>query len=380
MTVVIFIIGLILFVLLVVVHELGHAIVAHRNGVVVEEFGIGFPPRLWKRVLKKSKTVFSLNALPIGGFVRLKGEHDNDKGPGTYGGSSFFVKAKILLAGVAVNWITAAVIFTVLALTGIPQLVGNQFTVKSDTKVINNVILVSDITSHSPAAKSGLKVGDQLLKVGSASVTSTDQLVALTHRDAGKKVDIVYSRSDTIHTTTATLNKIDKDNQGYLGVVPLSHVIQRSTWSAPIVGVGLTAQLTKLTLQGLWDVLDNLGTGLFQSLSPNAHQRATARTRISDAGQNVAGPVGIVVLLKDVSSQGVSLMLYLIAVISLTLAVMNVLPIPALDGGRLFVMLLYRLRRKRLTEEVEERIQGYAFAVLMGLIVLLTVVDVRHFL
>ena len=379
MAVVIFIIGLLLFVLLVVVHELGHAIVAHRNGVVVEEFGIGFPPHLWKKKLK-NKTVFSLNALPVGGFVKLKGEHDNDTGPGTYGGLSLYAKAKVLLAGVVINWLTAVVIFTVLALTGLPQLVSNQFTVKGDTKIVQNAILISDITNNSPAMRSGLQVGDQLLKIGSTNVTGTSQLVNLTRSDAGKKETVVYSRDNTIHTTTAMLNKTDNNNQGYLGVVPLSHVTQRSTWSAPIVGFGLTAQLTKLTIVGLGDVLKDLGTGLVQSVSPSSHTRAEAKSNISAAGQNVAGPVGIIVLLKDVSDQGLSLMLYLIGVISLTLAVMNVLPIPALDGGRLFVTILYRLRRKKLTEEIEERIQGYAFATLLALIVLLTVIDVRHFI
>ena len=99
--------GLIVLVVLIVVHELGHAIVARRNGVVVEEFGIGFPPKAWGKKLKNG-VLFTLNWLPLGGFVRLKGEHDAAKGKGTYGAASFWQKTKILLAGVVMNWLASS--------------------------------------------------------------------------------------------------------------------------------------------------------------------------------------------------------------------------------------------------------------------------------
>ena len=114
-------IGLIALIVLVVLHELGHAIVARRNGVTVEEFGIGFPPKAWSRRLKNG-IEFSINWLPLGGFVRMKGEHDAATGKGAYGAATFWQKTKILLAGVVVNWLTAAVIFTGLALVGLPKL------------------------------------------------------------------------------------------------------------------------------------------------------------------------------------------------------------------------------------------------------------------
>ena len=126
--------GLIILVLLVSVHELGHAIVARRNGVIVEEFGIGFPPRAWSRKLKNG-VLFSLNWLPLGGFVKLQGEHDAANHKGDYGAATFWQKTKILLAGVFINWITAVVLLTILAITGLPKILPNQFAIAGDTTI-----------------------------------------------------------------------------------------------------------------------------------------------------------------------------------------------------------------------------------------------------
>jgi len=113
--------GLLILVFLVVVHELGHAIVARRNGVVVEEFGIGFPPRAWSKKLKNG-VVFSLNWLPLGGFVRMQGENDAADKKGDYGAATFGQKTRILLAGVLINWLVAAILLTILAITGLPKI------------------------------------------------------------------------------------------------------------------------------------------------------------------------------------------------------------------------------------------------------------------
>ena len=141
------VVGLLLLVLLVVLHELGHAIAARRNGVVVEEFGIGFPPRAWARKLKNG-VLFTLNWLPLGGYVKLQGEHDAANKAGDYGAASFWSKTKILLAGVFINWATAVVIFTGLALTGLPKVIDNQFTVKSDTTEVRKPVTVVGLTNR----------------------------------------------------------------------------------------------------------------------------------------------------------------------------------------------------------------------------------------
>jgi len=378
LAILIFILALIMFVMLVVVHELGHAIAARRNGVEVEEFGIGFPPMAWGKKLKNG-ILFSINWLPLGGFVKLKGESDDATGPGAYGAASLKNKTKILLAGVVINWLTAMIIFTVLAAVGIPRLVENQFTIASDTKVLRQDILIEFVGEGSPAEKVGMKAGDHLISVAHEKISNPEQVTRLTREHAGQKIDVTYNHEGQTLTKQVQLNAKNQEGKGYLGLSPASRATQRSTWSAPIVGAGLTVQLTTLTFQGLGNALGNLFAGLFQSVNPNKEIRTEGKTHLQTAGDNVAGPVGIFVVLKQVSKDGFALVLYLIGVISLTLAVMNALPIPALDGGRLFVTLWYRARKKKLTKEKEEQIHGYGFAVLLVLIAIITIVDVKRF-
>lgn len=360
MSIFLFVLGIILFIGLVVLHELGHAVVAKRNGVKVEEFGIGFPPKAWAKKLKNG-TLFSLNWLPLGGFVRLKGEHDAAEGPGTYGGATTWVKAKILMAGVFVNWITAVVIFTIIALVGMPKIFPNQFTVPADTVTSAGPVTVASVVQGSPAQKAGLQEGDQITSFNDQSVNDAQQLIDVAKANAGKEAVIYYTRNDEPGQATVTLNS-DPGDQGYLGVAPGQQFTQRSTWSAPIVGVGVTAQFTYETIKGLWQTITQL-----------------SQAKFAEAGENVAGPIGIFAILKSSSDIGIMPVLFLIGVISLTLAVMNTLPIPALDGGRLFVTLLYRALRRPLTKQREEAIQMAGFLILMLIVVLVTVADVGRF-
>lgn len=355
---IIFIIGIVMFVGLVVLHELGHAIVARRNGVDLEEFGIGFPPTAWSKKLKNDTTL-SVNWLPLGGFVRLKGEHDAATEKGSYGAASLWSKTKILLAGVTVNWIVAAIIFTILALTGMPQISDDQFTVASDTTYSKRDIIASTVVSNSPAERAGVKTGDKLISLDGQSIDSAAQLTNLTQQYAGKTVQIAVLRDGQTQNLQITLNSDRANGQGYAGIGSGEDILRRSTWSAPIVGVGVTAQFTWITLDGLGKTISQL-----------------FRADFAGAGQNVAGPVGIFSILQQSSQAGFTPVLFLIGIISLTLAVMNVLPIPALDGGRLFVTLLFRGLKKPLTKTREENIQAAGFMALMSLIILITIVDV----
>ncbi len=351
--------GLVLFVLLVVVHEWGHMVAAKKGGVEVEEFGIGFPPRA-KLLTKKNGTEYTLNWLPLGGFVKLKGEHDAATEKGTFGAASFGRKTFIIAAGVLMNWVAAAAIFTIISLIGMPQLVPNQFSVKRDATIIKEEVLAGFVEDGSPASHMGVRKGDIITHINGEVVNTADELRAMTQRFAGKEVEVGYQQDGQQKTATTTLR--DDAQKGNFGVAPAENRLIRSTWSAPLVGVGTTAQFTVETLKGLGGAVANVFTG-------NA----------SKASESVTGPVGIVVVLKDLSKQGLVFVLFLIGIISVSLAVMNVLPIPALDGGRLFVMALFRLLKKPLTKELEEKIHGTGMLVLLLLAALITVVDIKRF-
>ena len=367
------ILGALLFVGLVVVHEWGHFIVARRNGVKVEEFGIGFPPRIWKKKIKtqKSEFLFSINLFPLGGFVRLKGESDSDKREGSFGASSLKTKVKIMTAGVFMNLITALIMFTALAWIGIPKLVDNQFTVKSDTKLIQEVknpdsVVVGDVGKNTPAERAGLKIDDQILSFAGEEIKNSEKVGSIAKNNAGKEVPITIKRGDQTVSYKVTLN-VENKGEGYLGISSGSGAegreVRRSTWSAPVVAVGVSAQFTELTFKGLGTALSSLAKGDTQ----------TAKNQVS-------GPVGVAYILNEVSKLGFNFVLMVIAIISLTLAIMNILPIPALDGGRLFVTMLFKTLKKPLTKAREEFIHGTGFVVLMGLFVLITIVDINRFI
>lgn len=366
--------GFILFVGLVVLHELGHFLVAKRNGVEVEEFGIGFPPKA-KTLTRKNGTEYTLNWLPLGGFVKLKGEHDADTEPGTFGAASLWAKVKIMLAGVVVNAITAFILFTILAAVGIPKIIENQYTVERDTKIVQREVLTGYIEPDSPASKAGIKEQEELAAIGRPDgpkdfITSADQLPDMTRKYAGQEVEIIIRSGGEARQVTTTLrtseeveaSKDSDEPKGYLGIIPAEYIVQRSTWSSPIVAVGLMNQITGATFKGLGTAL----SGLFQGDTEKASSQ-------------VSGIVGIGYIIGKGSALGLQFILLIIAIISLTLAIMNVLPIPALDGGRLFVTLLFRAIKKPLTQRKEEWIHGTGFLLLMILFVLITIVDINRF-
>ena len=379
--------GILLFIGLVVAHEWGHFIMARRNGVVVEEFGIFFPPRLLKRKMKGGWN-FTINLLPLGGFVKLKGEHDSDTTKGSFGAASLLAKTKIMAAGVVVNLLIALILLTALAWLGMPKLIDNQFTVKSDTKVTQSEVIATIVDSGSPAAKAGLRSTDQLVAIGLPghlqSLHDATTLPKLTKEFAGQTVQIQYRHQGNLRTTTTKLlsatavaASIKAGHQkGYLGIVPQAFTLSRSTWSAPVVAVGLAGQMTGLTFEGLGRAVAGVGSIAAGGLTHNTTARQNGQTT---ASSQVSGPVGIFIVLQDGSLLGYQFMLLIIAVISLTLGIMNILPVPALDGGRLWITLIAHAIKKPLTARREELINASGFAFLLALIAVITFVDIKRF-
>lgn len=408
MSIFLLVVGIVLFIGLVVVHEYGHFIVARRNGVEVEEFGIFFPPRLYKRK-SKAGWLFTINALPLGGFVKLKGEHDSDTTPGSFGAASLWVKSKIMAAGVVMNLVTALVLFTILALVGMPKLIPNQFTLEKkpslsqdqqldgspakkvpvDQKLLTSKVLVGYVEPGSPAQKAGLRAEDEITDISlpgysPVGISDASKLPAITKSFAGKTAEIYYVRAGHEHQARVTLltekvvtaSQKTNNPKGYLGISPTQLTLERSTWSAPIVAAGLSVQLTALTFQGLGHALAGLGSLIAGGVTGNKTARQNGQ---ATATSQVAGPVGIFAILKDGSLLGYQFMLFIIAIISLTLAIMNILPIPALDGGRLWITLVARALKRPLSAGAEEAINLAGFVILISLVVLITVVDVKRY-
>jgi len=365
--------GLFVLVVLVVIHELGHAIVARRNGVVVEEFGIGFPPRAWGKKLKNG-ILLSLNWLPLGGFVKLQGENDSAHKKGDYGAATFWQKTKILFAGVFINWLMAALLLTILAVTGLPRIVPDQFSVPGDSRITTSPVQIGSVVENFPAAAAGLAQGDQIISIAGEPIETVAELISVTQINRGETVPVVYERDGTESRQDVTMRDSE---QGVFGASLGQQERLQATWSAPIVGIVTTGQFTWVTLQGLGQLFTDFFGGLILQLSPDQATREQAGESLDRAANSVAGPVGILGVIFPAAGQaGLTEVVFLAAIVSLTLAVMNALPIPALDGGRWFVTALFKALRRPLTKDREERIHGTGFIALMGLIILITIADV----
>ena len=394
------IVGLFVLMFLVTAHEFGHFIAARRNGVRVLEFGICFPPRAiaWKKgkdgkwhKLPKSEwgkpqdsLIFSLNWLPIGGFCQMDGESANDKRKGTFGKASFWSKTKILFAGVVMNWLTAFLILTILAWTGMPKFIDNQFSIASDETADCKPIQVIEVIPDSPAEKAGLVPGDQITKIGDETICSASQVTSINSANAEKAITytVLKSEGDTDnHEQTLEVALNPSSSEYLLGItMSSSQTLYHSTWSAPIVGAGLTVQLTGETLKGVGELIWNLVTGLGRQFSFDASTREAGQDAISAAGDSVTGPVGIIgIIFPSFTSAGATNVAFLAAFISVSLACMNILPIPALDGGRWLLIAIYKLRKKELEKETEEKIVSRAFMIILALSLLITILDITRF-
>ncbi|MCQ2049966.1 MAG: M50 family metallopeptidase [Candidatus Saccharibacteria bacterium] len=390
------IVGLFVLMTLVTAHEFGHFIAARRNGVKVLEFGICFPPRAiawvkdpktkkWTRIKKEDwekpqkGLVFSLNWLPIGGFCQMDGESANDTRKNTFGNAKYWAKTKILFAGVAMNWLISYIILTVLAWTGMPTFLDNQFTIESDTRHEYAPIVVNSVLEDSPAKNAGLESGDKILKINDAEIKEITDINKINQENAGQTVTYKIDRNNEEKDLAVALN--GQDAEYLLGITMSSdQSLSYSTWSAPIVGLGLTAQMTGETFKGVGELIWNVISGAARQLSFNGETREEGREAISAAGDSVSGPVGIIgVIFPAFTSAGPTNVAFLAALISISLACMNVIPIPALDGGRWLLITIFKLRKKELSKEVEEKIVSRAFMVLLVLIALITILDITRF-
>lgn len=351
--------SIIIFVLtllvLVIIHELGHFLMAKRFGVKVLEFGFGIPPRIWGK--KIGETLYSINALPIGGFVRLLGEDEDGKLVSERDFRAISVGRRIIvvIAGVTMNLLLAWVIFySVIFYQGF----------KIIYPTIESSVFIGDLEKDFPAKNAGVKIGDRLLKVDEKKVTSFDEVRGFIQEKNGLAVNLTLADIDgkNPHVISVTPKKEEK---GYLiGVVfsPFAIKAYNSPTEKIFSGITYSFDLTRYTFLGLGKTVSDLVSGNYGKVS-----------------ESVSGPVGLAQMSNGILSEGVKAVptyLWFVGVISLTLAIFNVLPIPALDGGRLLFLAIEATFKKKVSEDIEKWIHQIGFIVLLGLALLVTYSDI----
>lgn len=350
---------ILMFGLLVFVHEFGHFIVAKKLGVKVEEFGFGFPPRLFG--IKRGETLYSINLIPLGGFVKLYGEA-GEKGadPRSFSHLKVGQRVLILVAGVVMNIFLAVVLYVTLFLMGAPTFYFEEPTSQPGGTVVESFkIRVVQVQKDSPADKAGLKTWDELIAINSEELKSAKQLSETTRAHAGEEITLKIISEGQEKDLKIKL-RAKEESEAPLGINPIG--VERVSYPFPAAlmnGLGQFMTVFKNIFVGLGDLI----IGIFQ------------RKKIAEA---VSGPVGIGVLLNQFIKLGSSYVIDFAAFLSVTLAVFNILPIPALDGGKLPFLLIEKIRGRRVKPELENAVHAIGFAVLLLLIAVVTYSDIKR--
>ncbi len=350
---------LLVFTFLVVIHEWGHFVVARRNGVRVDEFGVGFPPRLWGK--KKNGVLYSVNALPLGGFVKIKGETGDDKSKDSFSGQRAWVKTKILLAGVTMNLIFAYLLVTLLVATGMPPLITGSMPAFGPVQphaMGPNHLMVLQVSKDSLAQQAGLKTGDWILSANGEAVTTVEGFRNFTKSHAGSEVRFVVESDQRQRDVIVRLPGQDSGN-GIFGVATMPEQLYRyDWWAAPLAAAVMIGQMTWATLAAFGGLITNL----------------FLHAKVSEG---VTGPIGITAIFGEVFKFGWRYLIALVASISLSLAIINALPIPALDGGRLLIVVLDKMGLK-VSGRVENLVHIAGFAALILLMIIVSVTDITR--
>ena len=363
--------------LIILFHEAGHFLVAKFFGVKVEEFGFGFPPRIWGK--RRGETIYSINAIPAGGFVRLLGEEGGVTDKRSFSSKGPWVQSAILVAGVLMNVLVAFVLFTVVlsfnhfkfeAPTAIPttgESLNFSFPFGKQTKPV--FIVFTD--SGSPAEKAGIKPPDEIISVNGKTFDSITALQKYIDKNKGKKTIFVVRNLNSSETRTLTLvPRINSPKgQGPLGIgLDQFYVVAYSSLADKIF-VGPLHSVNMIYEQ--WVAIGGLVS------------KSIGNRSVAPVSKQVSGPVGIVGQLGSYIGQaGVSAswtIVMLIGLISLMLGLVNVLPIPAADGGRLFFTLLEGVFRIKVSENIQRWVNTIGFYLLIILIILVTFNDISKY-
>ncbi len=368
MTIIIFIIVL---AVLIIVHELGHFLFAKTRGIRVDEFGLGFPPRIWGYKPKGGETLYSLNSIPFGGFVRIFGENplEADEISGadkkrSFAHKSRWTQASVLFGGVLFNFIFAWLLFSLGFLSGLPYAETGRYA----DRVEEPRVLITNVLADSPAAQVGFLPGDEILFVESKTSSLQDgelsvpNIVGAIQRSQGNPLTILVRRGDTTFNGTPTPEVGIVGEEYGIGIaMTKAGTLQLPVHHAIAEGFRLTVSMTKDVTVGLFGVI-------YDAVSGNGGL------------SNLTGPVGVAGLVGDASRLGFVHLLSFTAFISIHLAVLNLIPFPALDGGRLLFLAIEGVRRRRISPKVFAVVNTIGFALLMMLLLVVTYKDIARLL
>lgn len=344
------------FGILVLAHETGHFLVAKLSGVKVEEFSIGFPPRIAS--FRRGETKYTIGAIPMGGYVAMLGENEKSKDKRAYNNQSVGKRFMIGVAGVAVNFLLAWLILTAGFAYGMTPLATPSSEVGGGT-IVKPQIFIAEVRKDSPAQKAGIQAGDLIISGSnneSVVFNSAADLKSFTLGNQGKTVKLSLKRENEFIQKDVTIS----DNvDAPLGVSLVEQSVVKVAWyRAPIAALTETANITRLT----FDFLGSFVRKLF------------SQGQISDA---VGGPIAIYTMSGQAARAGLLILLQFVALLSINLGLINILPFPALDGGRALFIVLEKIFRKRIVrEEIENIIHMVGFALLILLAVAVTYKDI----
>lgn len=353
---------------MVVSHEFGHFIVAKKSGIRVDEFAFGFKPRLWS--IKKGETTYSINALPIGGYVSIFGENPDDENTnGPDRDRSFvhkpkYIQALVLVAGVVMNFLVAWLLFTVGFMAGMPALKGIE---PKGVAVANKEVTFLGVAKNSPAELAGIVSGDKPISMSTASdstqTPSVESVQYFIKKHSTEAITISYKHGITVKEVVLTPSEKFGTNGPGIGV-SLDTIgkyeklpIYRALWEGLRSSVSVFGQ----TFVGFYDLIHG---ALFDKGSID----------------NVTGPVGLVSLIGKILQFGFIYLVVFTGIISLNLAVINLIPFPALDGGRLLFLLIERIKGSRIKPKIANIVNMIGFMLLMLLMVVVTFNDIRKLL
>ncbi len=359
---------------LVFAHELGHFVTARKFGVKAEEFGFGFPPRILGVYRNKEKkwrlvsgsravreevpgTIYSINWIPLGGFVKIKGEDGDNNDPDSFANKKIWKRATILSAGVSMNVILAAILISIGLMIGFPQSLDGNINPKAT--VTGREIEVVQVLQNSPAEKAGIKEGDLILSINNIHFSDYAGLENYVNQNTNKELTYDVKRASKEMDIKVTPRYMQETKRGGIGVAISEYGIVRLPWYMAIwEGIKTTLFLTWAIIVAFYELLKNLILG-------------------HGVSADLAGPVRIAQMTGEAARMGIDYVLQFAALLSINLAIINFIPFPALDGGRVLFLVFEKIKGKPVKRELEALIHNMGFVLLMILILLVTANELK---